>query len=421
MMRRRSVLTACLITPVAGAIPAVPAHAAEGSVLRIGTPRSVGLLPDRVAELPGIAASYLEPTPDHPTYPTYAGASVLAAHRGVIVSRFAVGQAVRYSAPGVELPPEQRIPARPDTIWDLASISKLFTTITLLQQVEAGRVDLNAPVATYVPDFAKPTITVRHLLTHTSGLPAFLPFYSSHPTPETRLQAAVTTPVTRGTTPGGQYVYSDIGLIVLGVLIQRVTGKDLAAAVHDAVIGPLGLTDTGYNPPAAKKQRIAATEFQPAVNRGMVRGEVHDENAWSLGGVAGHAGLFSTVDDMAIFGQMLLNGGRYDGTRILAEGTVRAALVNYNAGLEQAYPESDRGLGFELNKHWYMGGMASPVTFGHTGFTGTSLVLDLETGSTVVLLTNRVHPSRATGSSREARLLWADALAAARGGGRPRD
>ncbi len=160
-------------------------------VLRPGTAREAGLLPDRVAALPGIAASYLVPTADHPGRPAYAGASVLAAHHGIVVQRFAVGDAVRYAAAGgtvVELPPEQRIPARTDTMWDLASISKLFTTIVLLQQVEAGRVALDAPVARYVPEFAaggKASVTVRHLLTHTSGLPAFRPFYSSYPTPET--------------------------------------------------------------------------------------------------------------------------------------------------------------------------------------------------------------------------------------------
>ncbi|GLY98411.1 serine hydrolase [Actinoplanes sp. NBRC 103695] len=430
MMRRRSVLTVCLIAPLAGAASGSPAGAADpgpptvtpaditfrNDVLRTGAARSVGLLPEQVASMPGIATSYLAPTPDHPTWPAYAGASVLAAHNGVIVSRFAVGDAVRYSAvgpaparEGVELPPEQRIPARPDTIWDLASISKLFTTVTLLQQVEAGRVSLDAPVAQYVPDFAKPEITVRHLLTHSAGLPAFLPFYSSYPTPETRLRAAITTPVTAGTRPGGQYVYSDIGLIVLGVLVERVTGKGLARAVNDAVIGPLGLKDTGYNPAASLKPRIAATEYEPYVNRGMVWGEVHDENAWSLGGVAGHAGLFSTVDDMAIFCQMLLNGGTYAGRRVLAESTVRAALVNYNAALEQTYPESDRGLGFELDKHWYMGGLSSPVTFGHTGFTGTTIVIDPLAHSFLILFSNRVHPDRNWGSNNVAR--WALARA----------
>jgi hypothetical protein len=143
----------------------------------------------------------------------------------------------------------------------------------------------------------------------------------------------------------------------------------------------------------------------------MVWGEVHDENAWSLGGIAGHAGVFSTAADLAIFSQMLLNGGVYDGHRILKEDTVRAALVNYNADLEAANPEATRGLGFELDKHWYMMGMATPVTFGHTGFTGTSIVIDPLARTFVILLSNRVHPSRMWGGNNPARQAVARDLA----------
>ncbi|MEU4221771.1 serine hydrolase domain-containing protein [Actinoplanes sp. NPDC026623] len=388
-------------------------------VLRTGTAREAGLLPDRVAALRSIAASYLAPTPDHPGHPAYAGATVLAAHHGVVVSRFAVGDAVRYTAgPGgiAELPPDQRVPARPDTLWDLASISKLFTTIVVLQQVEAGRVSLDAPVADHVPEFAaggKGSVTVRHLLTHTSGLPAFLPFYSRYATPAERIAAALATPVTAGSAPGRQYVYSDIGLIGLGVLVERVTGKSLADAVRDGVTGPLAMRDTGYNPGPELRDRTAATEYQPYVGRGMVRGEVHDENAWSLGGVAGHAGVFSTADDLAVLCQMLLDGGSYRGRRILSAPMVRQALVNYNADLLEAYPESARGLGFELAKQWYMDGMTSPVAFGHTGFTGTSIVIDPLDQSFLILLSNRVHPDRDWGSNNVARRALARTFAAA--------
>ncbi|MET8153664.1 serine hydrolase [Actinoplanes sp. NPDC049668] len=419
---------ACLVAGAPAAAAPAPATAPavtpadirfRHDVLRSGTAYEAGLLPDRIAALPGIAASYLEPTPDHPGRPAYAGAAVLAAHHGVVVSRFAVGDAVRYTAGDggiAELPPEQRIPARTDTLWDLASISKLFTTIVVLQQVEAGRVDLNAPVADSVPEFAaggKGSVTVRHLLTHTSGLPAFLPFYSRYGTPEERTAAALTTPVTAGSTPGGQYVYSDIGLIALGVLIQRVTGESLPDAVRAGVTGPLGLRDTGYNPGAGLRDRTAATEYQPYVNRGVVWGQVHDENAWSLGGAAGHAGIFSTVDDLAVLCQTLLDGGSYRGRRILSRSMVRQALVDYNADLRPRYPESARGLGFELAKHWYMDGMTSPVTFGHTGFTGTSIVIDPLDQSFLILLSNRVHPDRAWGSNNVARRALARTFAAA--------
>ena len=379
--------------------------------LRPGTAREAGLLPGPVGAMRGIAESYLVPTADHPDHPAYAGATVLAARNGIVVQRFAVGDAVRYAAPDTELPPDQRIPTRVDTIYDLASISKLFTTIVVLQQAEKGRVDLDAPVADHVPEFGKPRITVRHLLTHTSGLPAFLPFWSSHPTPQSRLAAALATPAGNGTTPGAQYVYSDIGLIALGVLAERATGKGLAEAVRDGITGPLGMRDTGYNPEPEKKNRIAATEFQAYAGRGLVWGEVHDENAWSLGGAAGHAGVFSTADDLAVLCQMMLNGGAYQGKRILAERTVRAALVNYNADLEARFPDSDRGLGFELGKHSYMDAMASPVTFGHTGFTGTSVVIDPIAHSFLILLSNRVHPDRNWGTNTVARRALARSFA----------
>lgn len=375
-------------------------------VLRAGPPRRVGLLPGPIARMPADAAGYLEPTPDHPTHPTYAGAVVLAAKDGVIVQHAAVGTAVRYAAPGVELPADQRIPARPDTIFDLASISKLFTTIVVLRRVERGALDLDAPVARYLPEFAaggKERVTVRMLLAHTSGLPAFLPLWSTYPTPAERLRAALTTPLAAGSTPGGQYVYSDLGLIALGTLASRLSGRPLDALVRDEITRPLGMVDTGYNPARALRPRIAATEYQPYAGRGMVWGEVHDENAWGLGGVAGHAGVFATARDLATLCQMLLNGGEYRGRRILRPHTVRMALVNQNPALTARNPEAARGLGFELDKTWYMGPLASPVGFGHTGFTGTCLVVDPLTHSFVILLSNRVHPDRAWGSNNVAR------------------
>ena len=381
--------------------------------LRAGSPREVGLLPEYVARLREDAASYLVPTPDHLRWPTYAGAVVLAAKDGVIVAHAAVGTAVRYSAAGpppgrvgVELPADQQVATRPDTIFDLASISKLFTTVVALQLVEQGRVDLDAPVAQYVPESAangKEAIPVRMLLTHTSGLPAFLPLWSTYPTPAERLNAALTARLMTGAIPGNQYVYSDLGLIALATVLERVTGQPLDRLVAERVTGPLGMTDTGYNPDPALRHRIAATEDETYAGRGMVWGEVHDENAWSLGGVAGHAGLFSTAGDLAVLCQMLLNGGEYGGVRILREDTVRTMLVNYNAHLENRYGESDRGLGFELHKHWYMGPLSSPVTFGHTGFTGTSIVVDPLSHSFVILLSNRVHPDRNWGSNNVAR------------------
>jgi hypothetical protein len=188
-----------------------------------------------------------------------------------------------------------------------------------------------------------------------------------------------------------------------------VTGKPLDDVVADGITRPLGMTDTMFNPPARLRDRIAATEVQPWAGRPMIRGEVHDENAWSLGGVAGHAGLFSTARDLAVLARTLLNGGRYGTERILETDTVRAMLVNEN----EEFPANSHGLGFELDQRWYMDGLSTPVTFGHTGYTGTSVVIDPLSDSFVILLTNRVHPTRDWGSNNPSRRAVARDLARA--------
>jgi CubicO group peptidase (beta-lactamase class C family) len=213
--------------------------------------------------------------------------------------------------------------------------------------------------------------------------------------------------------PGAEYLYSDLNLIALGELSARVSGKPLDKLVADGITKPLEMRDTGYNPDPKKKPRIAATEYQASPARGMVRGSVHDENAWSLGGVAGHAGVFSTADDLAVLAQTFLNGGSYRGARILKESSVTAMITNFN----QAFPGNDHGLGFELNQHWYMGGLSGPRTAGHTGYTGTSLVIDFDSRSFAILLTNRVHPSRDWGSNNPARRAVAQGLALSLGVG----
>jgi CubicO group peptidase (beta-lactamase class C family) len=377
-------------------------------VLRPGDARSAGLTPHQVARIVPDVAAGLHPSP---TLPRYAGASVLAAHRGVIVTDAAVGYAVLYAdARPTRLPPDLRVQARPDTIWDLASLTKLFTSIVAVQLVERHLLDLDAPVARYLPEFGqhgKAAITVRELLTHTSGLQPDLPLWRDWHSRTERIAAVyAVAPISE---PGTAYHYSDLNMITLGLLTERITGQPLDRLVASRITGPLGMVDTGYNPPAAKLDRIAATEYEPQQGRGMVRGSVHDENAWALGGVAGHAGLFSTTRDLAVLCQALLNGGRYAGHRILAPNSVRALLTNANT----AFPDAAHGLGFELSQRWYMDALSSPVTAGHTGFTGTSLVLDPLSDSFVILLANRVHPSRNWGNDNGVRRAVARDLAMA--------
>ncbi len=341
--------------------------------------------------------------------PLYAGAVTLLAHNGRIVTRTATGMALKYAdGNGTELPADQQVAMRPDTIFDMASVSKLFTSIVVMQQIEAGRVGLDEPIATYIPEFAengKEAVTVRQALTHTSGFPAWLPLWSAQPDPPSRMHMALTAALRNP--PGSTYLYSDLNLIALGEVAHRVTGKPLDQLVAEGITTPLAMRDTGYNPDPAKLNRIAATEYQTAPPRGMVRGSVHDENAWSLDGVAGHAGVFSTADDLAKLAQSMLNGGIYKRHRILSEESVELMITNFN----QAFPGNDHGLGFELNQRWYMSGLSGPRAAGHTGYTGTSMVIDFDSRSFAILLTNRVHPSRNWGSNNPARRAVAQGLA----------
>jgi len=284
-----------------------------------------------------------------------------------------------------------------------------------MQQVEAGRVELDAPVAQYLPEFSehsaaspfdKSGVTVRQLLTHTSGFPAFVPLWKNFPDPASRLRGAVTADL--AAEAGTRYLYSDLNLITLGALVTKVSGRPLEVLVADGITRPLRMRDTGYNPTArVPRDRIAATEFQAVPDRGMVWGEVHDENAWSFGGVAGHAGVFSTARDLGILAQTMINGGAYDGRRILRTATVQQMITNENT----EFGSNAHGLGFELDQRWYMGGLSSLRTAGHTGYTGTSLVIDVASRSFAIVLTNRVHPSRSWGSVNPARVAAAQGLA----------
>lgn len=367
--------------------------------LRYGSAEQAGLTPAPIDRIASDIAGYLKPSP---TRPLYAGAVALAAHDGVIVAHDAAGYALRYADDKpTELPPDQWIPMRSDTIFDLASMTKLFTAIAAVQLLQDGRLGLDTPVAQYIPAFAangKDGITIRHLLTHTSGLPADpSPSLCDYPTHDEQWAALYAEKPTAA--PGTRYLYSDESMMTMGKVIEAVTGESLDQVIAQRITGPLGMTDTMFNPPAALQPRIAAEEYQPWTGRGIVRGSVHDENAYCVGGVSGHAGLFSTAHDLAVLSQTLLNGGRYDRTRILDEDSVRSLFTNYN----QAFPGNAHGLGFELDQRWYSDALDSPVTAGHTGYTGTSIVIDPLSDSFVILLTNRVHPSRNWGSNNPAR------------------
>ncbi|WP_244366920.1 serine hydrolase domain-containing protein [Micromonospora echinofusca] len=346
---------------------------------------------------------YLAPTRENPDHPGYAGAVALTQVAGRQQVLVPVGEALRYGAGPVLLPADKRVAMRPDSIFDLASITKVYTAILLLQQVDAGRLDLAAPVVDYLPGFTgtgKSTVTVSMLLTHSSGLPvgAKVTGYSSD---AERWAAVLATPLVSGAVPGTVFRYSSVGLMVAGKLVEKVTGQRLDQALKTQLTDPLGLRWTGFNPDTwlsgtDRATRLVATDAR--TSRGLLRGVVHDDVANHLGGIAGHAGIFSTAQEVAVIGQLLLDGGTFNGRRILAESTVRRMLGNANAGLPAVDPErpnrtSDHGLGVVLDQPWFMGRLSSAATFGHTGFTGTSLLVEPRRRLVLVLLTNRAHPN----------------------------
>lgn len=396
--------------------PAMATSSSGRSTLRPGSPERAGLLDAHLHRLVTDAEAFLGPSPKHPWY---AGAVLLAGRGGTVALHQPIGMALRYQAydektdTGVEFPPDQQIPMAEDTVFDLASVSKLFTSILAVQQIERGALGLEATVASYLPGFGsagKQDITIRQLLTHTSGFRAWIPLYNA-PTYEEKLQLIWNeAPVNA---PGTKYLYSDLNLISLQLVLEKITGRTLDILLRDEITAPLGMRRTRYNPPAAWKPKIAATEDArrpwSGLDRGLVWGEVHDENAFSLGGIAGHAGVFSNAWDLAVLGRTLLNGGVYGRSRILEPESVELMFTDFNT----AFPGDEHGLGFELYQHWYMGAMATPRTAGHTGFTGTSLVLDPTTDSFLVVLGNSVHPVRSWRSGSAPRVAAGDHMARA--------
>jgi CubicO group peptidase (beta-lactamase class C family) len=273
------------------------------------------------------------------------------------------------------------------TIYDLASLTKVVgTTTAIMILFDEGKINLDAPVSLYVPGFsggAKDRVTVRMLLEHRSGLPAGRDLWRSASPDEARAEV-IATPL--GCEPGRCYEYSDLGADMLGFVVEAAANEQLDQFLQERVWTPLGMNDTGFRPADSLKARVAPTEINS--RRGYsLQGEVHDENAYALGGVAGHAGLFSTAADLAVFAQMMLNGGEYNGTRIVADSTV-ALFTTRAAGT--------RALGWDTcGGSGSCGKYLDEEAYGHTGFTGTSMWIDTQRDMFVILLTNRVHDARA--------------------------
>lgn len=317
------------------------------------------------------------------------GAVVVVGRGDRIVYQKAFGQ--RAVTPAAE-------PMTLDTIFDLASLTKVVaTTTSVMMLVESGKIRLNDRVAAYVPGFeryGKAGITIRHLLSHVSGLRPDVDLGEPWTGADTAVALAVEeVPLTP---PGERFVYSDINFFLLGDIVRRVSGEPLDRFAARHIFAPLGMKDTMFLPPGELRQRIAPTErCTPfgwpceGANMQMLRGVVHDPTARRMGGVAGHAGLFGTAADLTTFCRMLLGGGNYRGTRILSPLAVEKMTSPADAGLPNV-----RGLGWDIDSVYSSNrGELLPLgSYGHTGFTGTSLWIDPATGLFVVFLSNRVHP-----------------------------
>jgi CubicO group peptidase (beta-lactamase class C family) len=277
----------------------------------------------------------------------------------------------------------------PGTIYDLASLTKVVATTTAAMILEeAGRLDLNRTVVSYVPEFDAPdkaAITVRMLLTHSGGLEAGASLYHTARGRAEYLAQINSRPL--AAPPGTRTEYSDWDMVLLQAVIERIAGTSLDQYADGHVFAPLAMRDTRFRPDTndkALRQRIAPTT-EDSLRGGPLRGTVHDANAWAIGGVSGHAGLFSSARDLAVFAQMLLDGGTYDNVRILAPQTIARWTARQGGAASRALGWDTPAPGSSAGRYF------SPRSFGHTGFTGTSIWIDPERGLFVVLLMNRVN------------------------------
>ncbi|HSL93475.1 MAG TPA: serine hydrolase domain-containing protein [Bacillota bacterium] len=327
----------------------------------------------------------------------------------------AVGSAatVRHFAVGSTAPLSESSTVDTDTLYDVASLTKPFTAMAAMILLERGFWRLDDPVCLFAPEFDvddKLEITIRHLLTHSSGLSAHEPLYLvCHSTPE-MLATIAATPLKHGV--GERVVYSCLGFIVLGHLISQAYGAPLSDVLHREIFDPLGMYNTFFPgiAPVVDRQRIAPTEYCRWRSK-LMWGEVHDENAYAQAGISGNAGLFSTAGDMAIFASMLLNRGLLNGRAILSPASIEMMEADHTTGLNES-----RGLGWQkkTSRLSWFGDLAANTSYGHTGFTGTSLWISPDQDFFTVILSNRVYPTRYNNQHIRFRALFNNAALAAR-------
>jgi serine-type D-Ala-D-Ala carboxypeptidase len=378
-----------LLSLLAAATLALPSDG-----LPVKSPTAVGMSAERLEAIDRVVLRGLNAG-------GYPGASVVVGRKGAAVWEKGFGH--------IDWSPSSGNVTADRTIYDLASLSKVVgTTTAVMVLFDEGKLNLDDPVSKYVPEFSgglKDQVTIRHLLTHRSGLPPGRDLWREANSPAEARALVIHTPL--GCRPGACYEYSDLGADMLGFVVEAAAGMPLDKFLAAHVFEPLGMSDTFYKPADSLRARIAPTEVTPP--RGYpLQGEVHDENAYALGGVAGHAGLFSTAADLSVFAQMMLNGGTYGGVRVIADSTVQM-FTRREAGT--------RALGWDTcSGQGGCGSNLSERAFGHTGYTGTSIWIDPDREMFVVLLTNRVHAARAKRPAKviaDVRADLADAAAAA--------
>ncbi len=335
----------------------------------------------------------------------FPGAVVAVGYKNQMVALKAFGH-MDYS------PDAARVPV--NAIWDLASLSKVIgTTSAVALLVQEKMIPLDSPISRYIPEFLpdepnRDQVTIKRLLAHTGGLKSFDPRLQDAGKKPEILAKTFTIPLDYY--PGAKMIYSDLGAMTLAEMTERVSGQPLDALLRQNVFDALGMRNTMYNPGKDLLPRIPPTEDDKVYRHKIVRGEVHDERAWAMGGVAGHAGLFSSAEDLAIFAQMMLNGGIYGHKRIFKRSTVELFTHKYDEP-----PNTPRALGWVTPSPSdavgsSAGRLLSPSAFGHTGFTGTSIWIDPEKELFIILLTNRTYPTREKNVMVRVRPAVADAV-----------
>ena len=290
---------------------------------------------------------------------------------------------------------------RAETIFDLASVTKVVATTSMAMLLyERGLLELEAPALTVLPQFAQPAITIRMLLAHSSGLPAYIKLFETARNRDELFRAACNTQLAH--LPGTHAEYSDIGFILLGEILARIAKEPIDRFVRREVFAPLGMEQTQFNPPPSLKDAIPPTEDDRTFRHRIVQGEVNDENVSVMGGVAGHAGLFASAPDIARFAEIFLRGGEY---------LLKPETIDLFTRRQDSPPGTSRALGWDTPSHPSSSGRYfSPRSFGHLGYTGTSLWIDPDRQLSVTLITNRTWPDRISQVIKQVRPLVHDAI-----------